>query len=85
MSLAVCYASTNKAEEEDKDNFSVQLQSVVDNISKQDMLVLMGNMTVKVWRENIEREWKIGQYGIWDKNENRELLVDFCAVNSLRN
>ena len=79
----MCYAPTNTSEEEDKNSFYAQLQSVLDKIPNRDMLILMGDMNAKVGADNTDREREMGRHGLGEMNENGEMLVDFCSTNSL--
>ena len=77
------YAPTNEAQEIEKEDFYNALQYVEDKIPKRDILIIMGDLNVKVGSERIGRERKIGSQGIGNINENGELFADFCAVNRL--
>nr|KAG5711975.1 hypothetical protein BaRGS_026416 [Batillaria attramentaria] len=83
VSLVMCYAPTNTAEEEDKDNFYAQLQSVVDRTPRRDMLILMRDMNAKDGPDNTDREREMGRHGLGEMNENGEMLPDFCTTNNL--
>ena len=83
VSIIMCYAPTNTSEEEDKNSFYAQLQSVLDKISNRDMLILMGDMNAKVGADNTDREREMGRHGLGEMNENGEMLADFCSTNSL--
>ena len=84
VSVVMCYAPTNNADEEDKDAFYTQLQAVVDKIPRRDMLILMGDLNAKVGSDNAGREKEMGRNGLGVMNENGELLADFCAFNELK-
>nr|KAG5686358.1 hypothetical protein BaRGS_026819 [Batillaria attramentaria] len=83
VSIIMCYAPTNNADEEEKDLFYAQLQSVINKVPKRDMLILMGDLNAKVGSDNTNREREIGKHGVGDMNENGEHLADFCAFNEL--
>ena len=83
VTLVMCYAPTNTTEEEIKENYYAQLQTVVDKIPNRDMLIIMGDMNAKVGSINTDREHEMGKHGIGQMNENGELLADFCTVNNL--
>ena len=79
----MCYAPTNTSEEEDKNSFYAQLQSVLDKSPIRDMLILMGYMNAKAGTDNTDREREMGRHGLGEMNENGEMLADFCSTNSL--
>ena len=81
--IIMCYAPTNTSEEENKNSFYAQLQSVLDKIPNRDMLILMGDMNAKVGADNTARKREIGRHGLREMNENGEMLADFCSTNSL--
>ena len=83
VSIVMCYAPTNNAEEDDKGSFYAELQSVVDKVPGRDMLTLMGEKNAKVGSNKTDREREVGRHGLGDMNENGEMLADFCALNNL--
>nr|KAG5710457.1 hypothetical protein BaRGS_022275 [Batillaria attramentaria] len=70
-------------DEEEKDLFYAQLQSVINKVPKRDMLILMGDLNAKMGCDNTNREREMGKHGMGDMNENGEHLADFCAFNEL--
>ena len=83
LSIIQVYAPTNDSSEEDKDSFCERLQSVVDNVHKHDLLVVMGDLNAKVGEDNEGCESIIGKHGIGMRNDNGEKLVDLCSLNNL--
>ena len=81
LSIIQVYAPTIEAN--DKDNFYKQLQTVVDSVHKHDILLVMGDLNAKVGEDNEGYENIIGSHGVGERNDNRERLVDFCALNNL--
>ena len=58
--------------DEDKDNFYDQLQVEVDTVHKHDMLIMMGDLNVKVGESNDGHV--MGSHGLGEKNNNGESL-----------
>ena len=81
MTILQCYAPTNEAEDETKDDWYEQLQSAVSKVPQHDMLLIMGDLNAKVGNDNIGREDAMGRHGCGTINDNGERLVDFCINN----
>ena len=69
VSIIQCYAPTNIADEERKEEFYQQLQAVQDRVPRRDIV--------------IGREHFMGAEGMGTINENGEFVVDFCEMNDL--
>ena len=83
VTIIQCYAPTNQADEEDKENFYEELQSIVDKTPKSDVTIVMGDLNAKIGSNNQGREKIMGKHGLGDKNENGDLFLDFCEMNEL--
>nr|KAG5693036.1 hypothetical protein BaRGS_005660 [Batillaria attramentaria] len=82
LNIIQCYTPTNDAEEEKKDDFYQQLQTVIDRGAK-DMTILMGDVNAKIGSDNTGYEDTMGTHGLGQMNENAERFADFCALNQL--
>lgn len=78
-----CYAPTNDAEEETKDEFYNRLQSVVENCKERDFTIMIGDLNAKAGNHNTGYDEVMGQHGLGQMNENGERLANFCAFNKL--
>ena len=83
LNIIQAYAPTNEAAEEDKDCFYNQLQSTVENFSKKDVNILMGDMNAKVGTDNTGEEEVMGIHGIGQVNDNGERFKGLCGFNQL--
>ena len=83
LTILQCYAPTNEATDEEKDCFYEQLQAVKERIPKHDICIIMGDFNAKVGQDNINDERTMGRYGMGQRNENGQKLVDFCSENGM--
>nr|KAG5693732.1 hypothetical protein BaRGS_002115 [Batillaria attramentaria] len=83
LNIIQCYAPTNDAEEEKKDDFYQQLQTVIDRGGAKDMTILMGDFNAKIGSDNTGYEDTMGTHGLGQMNENGERFADFCALSQL--
>ena len=82
LTIIQCYAPTNQAEDESKDEWYEQLQRAVSKVPHHDMLLIIGDMNAKVGSDNSDRETAMGRHGCGEINNNGERLVDFCLNNN---
>ena len=83
LNIIQCYAPTNDAEEEKKDDFYQQLQAVLDRRGAKDITILMGDFNAKIEKDNTGYWDIIGTHGLGQMNENGEHFADLCALNQL--
>ena len=81
LTILQCYAPTNEAEEDVKDDFYEQLQREVSKIPQHHMLLITGDLNAKVGNDNSGREDAMGRHGCGTINGNGERLVEFCLSN----
>ena len=65
LTILQCYAPTNKAEEEVKEDWYLQLQKVVSKVPQHDILLLTGDMNAKVGTNNSNNERAMGRQWMW--------------------
>lgn len=82
ITIIQIYAPTTTAEEEEITAFYEEMQQVIKKTSKKDYLVVMGDFNAKVGK-NYDKEKTIGRYGLGERNEAGERLVNFCEDEEL--
>lgn len=82
LTIIQCYAPTNEAEIEDKDDWYEELQQTISKVPQHDMLLVMGDMNAKVGAGNDNCDRAIGKHGCGVRNNNGQRLVDFCLENN---
>ena len=83
LSIIVCYAPTNDADQNTKEIFYNQLQDTKDKCPKHDVILIIGDLNAKVGSDNKEYEKFFGRNGVGDMNENGDLLTHFSASNGI--
>ena len=72
LTVVVCYAPIEKAEEEEKDQFYEQLQSAIEDVPTHDMLLIIGYLNARTGSSNRDRGRIMGIHGLGthDLNDN---------------
>jgi exonuclease III len=70
LTILQCYAPTNKAEEEVKEDWNEQLPMVVSKVPQHDVLLLTDDMNAKVGTDNSNNERAMGRHGCSKRNNN---------------
>ena len=84
ISMIVCYAPTNDAPDERKDEFYVKLQEGISRVAKHDVLVCIGDFNAIMGKSNEGFEECMGNMGLGRAmNENGVRLGSFCLANNL--
>uniref|UniRef100_A0A8D9EGU9 Craniofacial development protein 2 n=1 Tax=Cacopsylla melanoneura TaxID=428564 RepID=A0A8D9EGU9_9HEMI len=83
ITIIQCYAPTEEATEDDKDNFYEQLNEVMRTTKKQDIKIILGDFNAKVGSDNEGVELVMGRHGAGTRNDNGSRLIEFCGMNEL--
>ena len=83
LTVIACYAPTEDAEEEIKDEFYDQLKEEIRTTPRHDVLMVVGDLNARVGEENTGRERAMGTEGFGRINNNGERLSDLCVENNL--
>jgi len=78
------YAPTNEADNEVKDDIYEQLQKIVDEVPRHDMLLVIGDWNANVGEQQLGEEGAVGRFGMTgERSDNGEPFVSFCPLNNL--
>ena len=83
LTVIVCYAPTEDAEEADKDAFYVKLHAVTDEALTHDLVLVLGDLNSRPGNNNIGWDRVMGKHGIGTINDNGERLCHFCEENNM--
>ena len=83
LTVIVCYAPTEDAEEADKDAFYDKLQAVTNEVPTLDLVMVLGDLNARPGNNNIGRDRVMGKHGIGTINDNEERLCHFCEENNM--
>ena len=74
---------TTDAADTEADEFYDKLQQEVSRAPRKDSLIVIGDFNAKVGIQSEEDREVMGIYGIGERNERGDRLLDFCQMNSL--
>ncbi|CAG4943626.1 unnamed protein product [Colias eurytheme] len=83
LTIVQCYAPTNLASEENKDDFYNALETTFKNIRRKDIVIVLGDLNAKVGPNNTNCERHMGRHGMGTLNENGQRFLEFCQNNDL--
>ena len=75
------YAPHNEKTDAEKDKFDHELQEVIDDCNRNDIIIVMGDLNAKVGSDNVGFEISMGTHGIGTRNDNGERLYEFSLIN----
>ncbi len=88
ITIVSAYAPTHRSTQEKKDEFFTDLQSTLNGVHEDDVLLLLGDFNARVGsseRQAGNSNWSEvrGCHGVGRKNESGEALLSFCTLNKL--
>ena len=79
LSIIIAYAPTDTSEGEEKDEFYDALQSILKDVPRHDVLLVLGDFNARVGTNNHDEERAMGKHGIGlNLTDNGERLIDIC-------
>ncbi|GFO32253.1 craniofacial development protein 2-like [Plakobranchus ocellatus] len=82
LQLIEAYAPTTEYDDADVEIFFEELENAMDPKCKYKVIIGDFNSKIGVKEADKENEW-IGPFGIGERNERGERLIDFCVANKL--
>ena len=83
LTIIACYAPTEEAEEEEKDEFYEQLEEEIRTTPRHDVLMVIGDLNATVGEDNTGKERAMGTQGFECANNNGDRLSDLCVESRL--
>lgn len=83
LTIIQVYAPTSASTEEEIDEFYNDIEKVIKDIPKKDLMILTGDWNAKVGNDNTGWEEVMGRYGYGDKNGRGERLLEFVTTHNL--
>ncbi|CAH2235409.1 jg13268 [Pararge aegeria aegeria] len=83
LNIIQVYAQTSAACNEDTESFYSDLETTISKIPQREFLVVMGDFNSKIGSDSHLLSSCVGKYGLGQRNERGERLVQFAADNNL--
>ena len=77
------YAPTLTSNDDEKDKFYSDLQSLISSVRDTERLLLLGDFNARVGHDHSAWPDCLGLFGIGNINENGQRLLEFCSMNHL--
>jgi hypothetical protein len=78
ITVVQCYAPTNEADSQSKDNFYELLSATLDKVNKGNIKIVMGDLNAKVGVDNKNFERILGIQGVGTRSDNGDRFVELC-------
>jgi exonuclease III len=83
ITLISAYTPTEDKAEEIKEQIYDDLQPIVDKVPKSDLVIILGDVNVKLVKESAYQKIT-GKHTLHEEtNRNEEILCDFAAANNM--
>ncbi|XP_043069109.1 craniofacial development protein 2-like [Drosophila bipectinata] len=83
ITIVQCYAPTEDASDDIKDDFFNALTSSLTRIERGDIKILMGDFNAKIGPNNNGLETIMGRHGVGTRSNNGDRLIDLCQTFQL--
>ncbi|XP_039760435.1 craniofacial development protein 2-like [Pararge aegeria] len=85
INIVQIYAPTAQSSEEDIEQFYISLVQTLENIPQREVTLVIGDLNAKVGRTSDDAHLRhlVGRFGIGERNERGERLLQFCNEQNL--
>ena len=83
LTVVSVYAPTLPSDTSVKDEFYCQLQDVVNEVSKRDILIIAGDWNARTGQADDTTRHILGKFGLGQRCDNGERLVNFAELNRM--
>ncbi|KAK3882475.1 hypothetical protein Pcinc_013149 [Petrolisthes cinctipes] len=84
LNIFSVYAPQQGRPDEEKKEVRVKLSDRISEVSRGDIVIVAGDINAHIGRDNTGYEEVMGGYGIGQRNEERELMLQLCQLHNLR-
>ena len=84
VTIIQCYAPTDAATDQDKNEFYEQMQDILDAAPQHDLKIIMGDFNSQIGADNAGWEDTIGKEAMGERTDNGERLLSFCSSNKMK-
>ena len=81
MTVVQPYAPINDAMDDQKNESYNQLQDIISDCNRNDLIVVMGDLNTMVRKNNTNRKEVMRKFGIGIMNDSGQRKCDFCSAN----
>ncbi|KAK3878870.1 hypothetical protein Pcinc_016500 [Petrolisthes cinctipes] len=84
LNIFSVYALQQGRPDEEKEEFREKMSDRISEVSRGDIVIVAGDMNVYIGRDNGGYEEVMGGYGIGQRNEEGEQMLQLCQKHNLR-
>ncbi|PZC84076.1 hypothetical protein B5X24_HaOG205798 [Helicoverpa armigera] len=83
FNLIQVYAPTSTARDDEIESFYKELESTIGKIANRELLIILGDLNAKVGSDAHQLSHCAGKFGLGQRNERGDRLIQFAADNGL--